>query len=437
MRPRPSRWSRPRRRRRRRSVPHSRDLRRRRVRGAPARTCASPARRSGRSSRSTVDRRGQRRPRSRLESTTRASRRSTPTRPARSGPQSLIGENYVDCDPGTLVVAAAAEDRKRPRQGQLLPAGDPDRARRSTSDIVQDISQQPITQRLALILDELGTGLAARGSDLNAVIHRANPALGQTDQVLKILARQNRALAKLATDSRRGAGAARAKRKSARRLRRPGEHDLGGERRARRRHLALDPAAAAFLRQLRPLMADLGQARRSGHAADDDARAERGGARREFQNLTPFANAAAAGADRARQRRPAVASAAGGDAAAGASSEPAGHSGRPDRDIARQADLEPRPDRRDRAADVAAVLRRRARPTASTASATTSAPSRWSAPAPPTRASGPGLLGELHQGSATAARRGRRARPRRTASAAMSDGRRAGAAVRERHRRRR
>ena len=33
------------------------------------------------------------------------------------------------------------------------------------------------------------------------MIHRADPALGNTDQVLKILAGQNRALAKLATDS--------------------------------------------------------------------------------------------------------------------------------------------------------------------------------------------------------------------------------------------
>ena len=46
------------------------------------------------------------------------------------------------------------------------------------SDIVQNIYQEPIRQRFAVILNELGTGLAARGSDLNAVIRRANPALG-------------------------------------------------------------------------------------------------------------------------------------------------------------------------------------------------------------------------------------------------------------------
>ena len=68
-------------------------------------------------------------------------------------------------------------------------------------DIVQDISQEPIRQRLSIILNELGTGLAARGSDLNAVILRADPALGYTDEVFKILASQNRVLAQLASDS--------------------------------------------------------------------------------------------------------------------------------------------------------------------------------------------------------------------------------------------
>ncbi len=69
------------------------------------------------------------------------------------------------------------------------------------SDIVQNISTEPVRQSLAVIINEFGTGLAARGSDLNAVIHRANPALGNTDKVLKILAGQNRTLAQLATDS--------------------------------------------------------------------------------------------------------------------------------------------------------------------------------------------------------------------------------------------
>ena len=115
-------------------------------------------------------------------------------------PQSLIAERYVDCDPGT----SSAPPLQRIQRGQgagsyLLPV-----TRTSSPidvDIVQNISQEPIRQRLSIILDELGTGLAARGSDLNAVIRRADPALGATNQVFKILASQNAVLAQLASDS--------------------------------------------------------------------------------------------------------------------------------------------------------------------------------------------------------------------------------------------
>src|SRR5262249_41635433 len=115
-------------------------------------------------------------------------------------PQSLIGEMYVDCDPGTTAAPALRQINNGPGKGTYyLPVT------RTHSpvdfDIAQDIYREPVAERLAIILNELGTGLAARGSDLNAVIHRADPALGYTDQVLKILAGQNRALAKLATDS--------------------------------------------------------------------------------------------------------------------------------------------------------------------------------------------------------------------------------------------
>ena len=70
-------------------------------------------------------------------------------------------------------------------------------------DIVQDISQDSVRESLSVILNELGTGLAGRGSDLNAVILRADPALAQTEAVFKILGSQNKLLAQLATDSDR------------------------------------------------------------------------------------------------------------------------------------------------------------------------------------------------------------------------------------------
>ena len=115
-------------------------------------------------------------------------------------PQSLIGEKYVDCTPGTAGAPPLERLDSGPGAGSyLLPV-----TRTSSpvdTDLVQNIYREPVRQQLAIIINELGTGLAARGSDLNAVIHRANPALGYTDQVLQILARQNRQLAQLAHDS--------------------------------------------------------------------------------------------------------------------------------------------------------------------------------------------------------------------------------------------
>jgi ABC-type transporter Mla subunit MlaD len=115
-------------------------------------------------------------------------------------PQSLIGEKYVDCNPGTTTAPALPRINHGPGAGTYyLPVTHTSSP--VDTDLVQNIYREPIRQQLAIILNELGTGLAARGSDLNAVIHRANPALGYTDQVVQILARQNRQLAQLARDS--------------------------------------------------------------------------------------------------------------------------------------------------------------------------------------------------------------------------------------------
>ncbi len=115
-------------------------------------------------------------------------------------PQSLIGEKYVDCTPGTASSPSLTKITSGPGAGTyLLPVT------RTQSpvdtDLVQNVYRQPVRQWFGLIINEFGTGLAARGSDLNEVIHRANPALGYTDQVVKILAKQNRQLAQLAKDS--------------------------------------------------------------------------------------------------------------------------------------------------------------------------------------------------------------------------------------------
>jgi ABC-type transporter Mla subunit MlaD len=122
-------------------------------------------------------------------------------------PQSLIGEKFVECVPTQprAVGAREAPALKRIPDGQpgagqyLLPV-------KQTSspvdpDLILDINRVPYRQRLALIVGELGTGLAGNGTELQTVIHRAAPALDNLDRVLAILARENRTLADLATNS--------------------------------------------------------------------------------------------------------------------------------------------------------------------------------------------------------------------------------------------
>lgn len=102
-------------------------------------------------------------------------------------PQSLIGERYVDCSPGTPRARPLPRDA---RGSQLLPlarTGSP-----IDLDLVLDTLDRPVSQRLALIVTELGGGLAGRGEDLNAAIHRAVPALGDANRLLRVLERDRR-----------------------------------------------------------------------------------------------------------------------------------------------------------------------------------------------------------------------------------------------------
>jgi ABC-type transporter Mla subunit MlaD len=118
-------------------------------------------------------------------------------------PQSLIGEKFVECDPGSSDRPELEEvpDGEDGEGEHLLPI-------EQTSspvdlDLINDIMRLPYRERLGLLINEFGTALAGRGAELNAVIHRANPALRETDKVLKILAGQNKTLADLAQNGDR------------------------------------------------------------------------------------------------------------------------------------------------------------------------------------------------------------------------------------------
>ncbi len=122
-------------------------------------------------------------------------------------PQSLIGEKFVDCRP-TLPRAPGTPP---PPPLKKIPDGQPGAGQyllpvqnNSTSvdpDLINNIQSLPYAQRFRIIFNELGAGLAGRGSDIEEVVKRANPVLRDVDRVFKKLRDQRVQLAKLAADS--------------------------------------------------------------------------------------------------------------------------------------------------------------------------------------------------------------------------------------------
>jgi ABC-type transporter Mla subunit MlaD len=107
-------------------------------------------------------------------------------------PQSLIGEYYVDCQPGS-------KGKELSKDGGVLTV------QHNTStvpqDLVNDIMRRPYRERLRLIITDLGTGLAGRPQELQNVIRRASPGLRETSKTLRILGNQNRIIENFITDA--------------------------------------------------------------------------------------------------------------------------------------------------------------------------------------------------------------------------------------------
>jgi ABC-type transporter Mla subunit MlaD len=122
-------------------------------------------------------------------------------------PQSLLGEKFVECEPtqprapGTEPPPAleVIEEGSRGEGQRLLPLEQ--NGKSVDLDLVNNIMREPYPDRFRLILNDLGAGLAARGEELAEIVERSNPALRETNEVLAVLARQNRALEGLAGDS--------------------------------------------------------------------------------------------------------------------------------------------------------------------------------------------------------------------------------------------
>jgi ABC-type transporter Mla subunit MlaD len=108
-------------------------------------------------------------------------------------PQSLIGEYYVDCQTGN-------SKKKLPTNGKgTVPVEQTEST--IPADLVGNVLRRPYRERFRMILTELGTGLAGRPADLQAVLRRAHPGLRETSRVLKILGDQNQVIENFIRDS--------------------------------------------------------------------------------------------------------------------------------------------------------------------------------------------------------------------------------------------
>jgi virulence factor Mce-like protein len=102
-------------------------------------------------------------------------------------PEGLTAENFVQCDPGSpngqVLRGRGGHPPTVPVEHTAIPV--------NLTDLF-NIGSVPVRERLRIVVDELGIGLAGRGEEVNAIIRRANPTLAEARRAIAILNRQRR-----------------------------------------------------------------------------------------------------------------------------------------------------------------------------------------------------------------------------------------------------
>ena len=215
-------------------------------------------------------------------------------------PQSLIGEYYIDCEPG--------------KSPQKLAVGSTIPVAQTTStiplDLVNNVLQRPYRQRLGIILDELGVGVGGRAAEIQDVVRRASPALRETDKVLAKLAVQNQTLKQLIGNADTVLGDLAHNKHDVGRfvVEAKGAAQTSAERRADIQ--AGFQRLPTFLAELKPTMASLGSAADANTPSLQNLNASAGQLTTLLQNLKPFSQASQVNlralAAASRKGRPAV-----------------------------------------------------------------------------------------------------------------------------------
>ena len=196
-------------------------------------------------------------------------------------PQSLIGEYFIDCLPGT-----APQELK---QDAKIPV-----ERTSSTiapDLVNNVLRRPYRERFSIILNELGAAVAGNAENLNDAVRRAVPALRETNKVLAILGRQNKILGDLVRDGDEVIGDLTENRKDVTRWV-DEARDTAQASAERRQELAEGfRKLPRFLAELQPAMAALGRVASEQTPALRDLNVSADQLERLFGNLEPFAEA--------------------------------------------------------------------------------------------------------------------------------------------------
>src|SRR5829696_4209108 len=215
-------------------------------------------------------------------------------------PQSLIGEYYIDCKPGSSPEKLAS--------GATIPL------EQTTStipiDLVNNVLRRPYRERLGIILDELGAGVAGRAEDINDVVRRASPALRETDRVLAKLATQNQTLKQLVTDADKTLGDLAANKRNVGRWVVETKETASASAERREDIAAGLHRLPTFLRELRPTMASLGNASEAQTPSLQNLNASADQLATFLENLKPLSESTQVNlrslAEASRKGRPAV-----------------------------------------------------------------------------------------------------------------------------------
>lgn len=100
-------------------------------------------------------------------------------------PVSLLGERYVDLDPGSAQAPLLSD-------GAVLPVEQTGRL--TDLDEVLDVVDKPTGEALAAALTTLGLGVAGNGEAARVTLDRLPAALGDADRLVGVLAEQNSTL---------------------------------------------------------------------------------------------------------------------------------------------------------------------------------------------------------------------------------------------------